>query len=605
MNNLNDLIKRRSFLKGGIAYGLLAFANAALPTRNVASLNNLDFEHFAFESVEANSLDTVTVPKGFSWHVIASWGDPLWSTISEFDEKTRGTGESQEGSIGDNNDGMYLFEKNGRSVLAVNNEYCNKNIIFGNRDSKGPETEDDIRKEIASVGVSIFEIEKINGKWYIKKDSIYNRKITPNTPIKTTGPAAGNHQLCTQEDMEGTLIKGTFSNCGNGITPWGTYLTCEENFNSYFYIVNKNNNFSISKKEKRYGLNKSYTGSRWWKKNERFNLSNNPNEANRYGYIVEIDPLNPNSEIKKHTAMGRFNHENCEIVVAKDGQVVAYMGDDEAGEHLYKFVSRSKYLSREDMNKNILEDGELFVATFNEDGSGEWINLKESGMNDADICIFSRLAATKVGATQMDRPEWVAVNPKKVEAYCALTNNISRGLAGKKQPLNAANPRKKNKYGQIIRWIPRDKDHASTKFDWDIFVMAGNPLMKRGLYKGSSNLNKTNMFNSPDGLAFDSNGSLWIQTDGNYTNSGDFAGMGNNQMLIANTKTGEIKRFLVGPKECEITGITWSKDKKTVFVGIQHPGESNPDKCHFPFGKNSVPRSSIIAINRNDDSIIG
>jgi secreted PhoX family phosphatase len=225
-------------------------------------------------------------------------------------------------------------------------------------------------------------------------------------------------------------------------------------------------------------------------------------------------------------------------------------------------------------------------------------------MSDSDISIFTRMAATQVGATTMDRPEWVAANPNKVEAYCALTNNKNRGVKPN-QPVNAVNPRVENPYGQIVRWTPDNNEHAADGFKWDLFAMAGNPVVGEGLMKGSENITKDNMFNSPDGIAFDSKGNLWIQTDGKYTNQGAFEGMGNNQMLCANPRTGKIDRFLVGPKECEITGITWSSDKKTMFVGVQHPGENNPDKCHFPDGGSSVPRSAIVAISRNDGKTIG
>ena len=274
-----------------------------------------------------------------------------------------------------------------------------------------------------------------------------------------------------------------------------------------------------SPEQSRYGLKTQDKGYNWVMNQDRFDLVKNPNEVNRHGYITEIDPSKPQSMPRKHTAMGRLKHENCEVTISKNGQVVAYMGDDERGEHLYKFVSNGKYKKGASSNYDLLSEGELFVAVFNDNGSGKWINLKESGMSEPEIAIFTRLAATKVGATTMDRPEWVAVNPKKVEAYCALTNNKNRGVKDN-QPINAANPRENNPYGQIVRWTPSNSDHASEDFKWDLFVMAGNPETAEGLYKGSENITKDNMFNSPDGIAFDSKGNLWIQTDGKYSNSG-------------------------------------------------------------------------------------
>ena len=225
----------------------------------------------------------------------------------------------------------------------------------------------------------------------------------------------------------------------------------------------------------------------------------------------------------------------------------------------------------------------------------------------AEICVHTRQAGSLVGATTMDRPEWITVDPHESTVYCCLTNNKDRGkktnAGGDESPINGPNPRPGNKYGQIIRWTPDGNDHTEANFSWDLFALAGNPLVYSDLNSGSANINQENFFNSPDGLAFDTLGRLWIQTDGNYTNEGDFSGMGNNQMLVANTHTGEIKRFLVGPRECEVTGITWTSDRKTMFVGIQHPGERG--HSHFPGGGKSLPRSSIIAIHRDDGRVIG
>ncbi len=250
-----------------------------------------------------------------------------------------------------------------------------------------------------------------------------------------------------------------------------------------------------------------------------------------------------------------------------------------------------------------MNNGLILVEKFSDDGTGTWINLKKANMGTAETLVFARLAADKLGATTMDRPEWVAANPHKTEAYVCLTNNKNRGKEGKNQPVNAVNHRVNNQYGQIARWIPTDGNHSSDTFDWDLFVVAGNPAVHTGDNAGSGNITQENMFNSPDGLKFDKFGNLWIQTDGKYSDDGDFAGMGNNQMLLGNTLTGEISRFLVGPKECEVTGLTWSVDHKTMFVGIQHPGEKGDSL--FPGGVGTIPRSAIVAIQRNDGEIIG
>jgi len=598
-------VSRRGFLGGSIGIGASALVmgvSSSFPMTALAKASS----RMTFEAVAANSDDTITVPAGYRWQVLASWGDPLWSKGVEFDGKTRGTGASQALAFGDNNDGMSLFVHKGKNILAVNNEYVNRDIIYGNRESKLPENADDVLKGKAGHGVTVMEVVEKSGQWSIVKDSSYNRRITADTDMIITGPARGHSLLKTAADPSGTVSKGTWNNCGNGRTPWGTYLTCEENFNGYF--SSSDENYEPSAELKRYGVSNKDWGYNWAMTDARFDISKNPNEPNRAGYIVEIDPLDPKSTPKKRTALGRFKHENAELVISEDGHVVVYLGDDERGEFLYKFVSAKQYIEG-GKNTDLLDDGTLFVAKFYAGGRGEWLPLtpETTGMSTAEICIHTRLAGSKVGATTMDRPEWVAANPKKAEAYVALTNNKNRGkkpnAGGDETPVGGPNPRKANLYGQVVRWQPAAGNHSAAPFTWDLFAMAGNPAVHSDAYAGSPNITTENMFNSPDGLAFDPMGLLWIQTDGKYSNKDDFAGQGNNQMLAADPETGEIRRFLVGPKECEITGITWSGDLKTMFVGVQHPGEKGDS--HFPAGGNSVPRSSVIVITKADGGYIG
>ena len=598
------LMSRRGFLGHVAAFGAAAFvASAGTLTPSGARAAG----EFAFEPVAANSLDTITLPKGFSWRTLISWGDPLWSRGAEFDPATRGDGASQELAFGDNNDGMDLFTQDGRVILAVNNEYVNRGIFYGNRSSQAPENADDVKKGKAGHGVSVFEIKLEGGKWTVAQDSSYNRRITADTPMDITGPARGHDLLKTAADSSGTRSLGTWNNCGNGKTPWGAYLACEENFNGYF--SSSDPDYKLSAAMRRYGVRVKDAGYAWATADERFDISKHPNESNRVGYVVEIDPLNPKSTPKKRTGLGRFKHENAEVVVAENGHVVVYMGDDERGEFLYKFVSANRHVEGGD-NANLLEDGRLYVAKFSDDGRGAWVELTpaSTGMaSQAEICIHTRLAASAVNATTMDRPEWVAAHPNKAEVYCSLTNNKNRGkkpnAGGDATPVGGPNPREGNIYGQIVRWRPDNGDHTAVGFAWDLYVMAGNPTVHQDAYAGSKNINAENMFNSPDGLKFDSQGRLWIQTDGDYSNIGEVAGHGNNQMLLGNPETGEIRRFLVGPKECEITGLCWSPDRKTMFVGIQHPGERG--NSHFPGGGEAVPRSSVIAIVRDDGGAMG
>ena len=598
-------ISRRGFLRGGAAFGAASFVlgagGAALRPARAAAAG------LEFTPVAANSLDTVTVPEGFNWHVVARWGDPLWSAGAPFDHGTRGTAASQERAFGDNNDGMALFADGDKSVLAVNNEYTNLDIAFANRESQGPESEDDVRKSKAAHGVSIVEIAQADGAWRIVQDSPYNRRITPDTPMAITGPARGHTMMKTAADPAGTTALGTWNNCGNGRTPWGTYLACEENFNGYF--SSSDPDFAFTDAHKRYGIEAEDWGYRWAMTDERFDVARHPNEPNRAGYVVEIDPLDPESVPKKRTALGRFKHENAAVTLAADGRVVVYLGDDERGEFLYRFVSDGVHTQGGD-NRDLLESGTLSVARFADDGSGAWVALtpESTGMaSQAEISIHTRQAASAVGATTMDRPEWVAVNPAGAEAYCCLTNNKNRGVkpnaGGDATPVGGPNPRKNNLYGQIVRWTPAGGDHGSAAFAWDLYVIAGNPTVHEDDRAGSANVSADNTFNAPDGIAFDGQGRLWIQTDGKYSDEGDFAGQGNNTMLMGDPASGEIRRFLVGPRECEVTGSAWSADRRTMFVGIQHPGEKGDS--HFPEGGDAPPRSAVVAITRDDGGAIG
>ena len=388
---------------------------------------------------------------------------------------------------------MALFADGDRSVLAVNNEYVNLGIAFANRGSGKPETADDVRKCKAGHGVSVIEIAQADGAWGIVQDSPYNRRITPDTPMEITGPARGHDMMKTAADPAGTTALGTWNNCGNGRTPWGTYLACEENFNGYF--SSSDPDFALPAGFKRYGIKAEDRGYAWAMTDERFDISRHPNEPNRAGYVVEIDPLDPASTPKKRTALGRFKHENAELTLAADGRVVVYLGDDERGEFLYRFVSDGVYTEGGD-NADLLGSGSLSVARFADDGSGAWLALtpETTGMaSQAEISIHTRQAASAVGATTMDRPEWVAANPHKAEAYCCLTNNRNRGVkpnaGGDLTPVGGPNPREANKYGQIVRWAPDGGDHAADTFAWDLYVIAGNPTVHADARAGSANVN--------------------------------------------------------------------------------------------------------------------
>ncbi|MYH57709.1 MAG: PhoX family phosphatase [Boseongicola sp. SB0675_bin_26] len=624
-------LSRRGFMGGVLAFGsgAMAMGTGTLLSSTAAGAAN---GRFAFDAVPVATDYTVHVPKGYKWAPLVRYGDPLFSDAPAFSQTAMIPRGKASRVFGENTDGMELFEINGHEVIAVNHEYVNLGVNLPERAAavkaenekaradalaKGEEAPAPTRVIPASAaevdviqnlqGVAVFEVARGENGWQVEVDSPFNRRITHQTEIRISGPAAGHDLLKTGEDPTGTLAKGTLNNCGAGKTPWGTYLTCEENFNGYFGSTNEA--FERPDDYRRYGINLKgrYAYERF---DARFDISQNPNEPRRHGYIVEIDPSDPASTPVKRTALGRFKHENAACVIAPSGHLVVYMGDDERGEYMYKYVSNNVYAPGGDTD-DLMDNGRLYAAKFNWDGTGEWVELTEesTGMSEVEIHVFTRMAATKVGATTMDRPEWVAVNPVAAEGYCALTNNSRRNVlkdgqlltnaAGQPMEINAPNPRSENRYGQILRWYPSNDDHATDTFRWDLYVMAGNPAVHSDAYAGSPNVSVGNMFNSPDGMMFDSAGILWIQTDGNDSNAGHFEGQGNNQMLAGDPVTGEIRRFMTGPHGSEVTGLTWSADRRTMFVGIQHPDSP------FPDGDGTLARSTVIAVWREDGGLVG
>ena len=608
---VESAISRRGFLGGALVFGSGAAAMGLGLLRPISAAAE-QASRFAFKPIPIFTDGTVHVPGGYRWQRLISWGDPLFSGVPDLDQGTGGSVDDADKIFGENTDGMELFVIGGKQVVAVNHEYTNNDVNLPQATDGVPRDAADVLKLQNLQGITVMEIAEGDTGWAVVKDSHFNRRITNNSPMRISGPAAGHDLLKTEADPTGMESLGTFNNCGAGKTPWGTYLTCEENFNGYFGATEEPQlSEQVAAGYKRYGIAMEGAGYDYHKWDARFDTSKNPNEPHRAGWIVEIDPSDPESVPLKRTALGRFKHENAAAVLVPDGRVVVYLGDDERGEFLYKFVSRDIYVPGGDTS-TLLDEGQLYVAKFNDDMTGEWLALTPdaTGMSAAEIAIFSRTAASKVGATTMDRPEWVAVNPVAIEAYCCLTNNSRRGVktdsgemranaGGDAMTVNAANPREANNYGQIVRWRPADDDHAADAFTWDLYVMAGNPTVHDGAYAGSANINEGNLFNSPDGMVIDSTGLIWIQTDSDDSNEGDYAGQGNNQMLAGDPVTGRIERFLTGPKGSEVTGLCWSADRRTMFVGIQHPD------APFPDGEAKLPRSSIIAIKRDDNALIG
>jgi uncharacterized protein len=579
-----------------------------------------------FTGVPVSTADTVVVPPEYSAQVLYRWGDAIGAAAGtpSFQADASNTWQDQQLQAGMHHDGMEYFpiDKNPRhGLLAVNHEYTDDGLLH--TDGMKTWTADKVRKAQAAHGVSIIEVVEQAGAWQVKPQSSYARRITSNTPMRFGGPAAGHSLLKTGADPEGMNPLGTVNNCAAGQTPWGTYLTCEENFNGYF-----NASETPNADEKRYGLRAKGFGYRWHEHDARFDAVQTPNEPHRFGWVVEIDPMDPTSTPIKRTALGRIKHEGATSTLSKDGRAVVYMGDDERFEYIYKFVSRDKVQPGGYRNNTtLLDHGTLYVARFDANGMGSWIPLVHGvqGLtatagfaNQAEVLIKCRQAADVAGATKMDRPEWIAVNPLNGEVFVTLTNNSERGQPGK-TAVNDVNPRSENIMGHIVRWqegngASRVGDAAANEFRWMHFALAGDPNATNPEHRGTI---QGDMYGSPDGLRVDAGGLMWIQTDISTStiNKGAYTSIGNNMMLCADPTTGQTKRFLTGPAGCEITGITFTPDRRAVFINIQHPGETasernDPEKpmavSQWPDGAGGGrPRSATVVIRRKDGGIVG
>ncbi len=465
---VENAISRRGFIGSVLAFGSGA---AVFGSGLLNSTSALAHAHgtFPFEPIGTATDFDVHVPDGYKWKTLVRWGDPLFSSARDAYSADNGVSTDMSDKVfGENTDGMELFVVDGKQLITVNSEYVNPKINLPAASEGTPRNGDEVRLLKNLQGVTVMEVADRGNGFEVVLDSPYNRRITHETQMTMDGPAAGSDFVKTNADPEGLSPKGTMNNCGSGKTLWGTYLTCEENFNGYFgSTVEKEQ----TPGEKRYGI-KGESRYAYEKFDARYDLSKEPNEPHRHGWITEINPADPNSTPVKHTALGRFKHENAEMVQAKDGRIVVYMGDDERGEFMYRYVS-SKSWSEGQPTDGLLSDGTLYVARFNDDQSGEWLALtpETTGMTIEEILVFSRMAASKVGATTMDRPEWIAANPLKAEAYCALTNNKNRGkkpnAGGDDTSANGPNPRNANNYGQIVRWVPANEDHGAATFKWD------------------------------------------------------------------------------------------------------------------------------------------
>ena len=573
---------RRQVLQGSLvgALGFLAGCNAAGPALPTASLRPL--VGFQPLSRQAATGKAIAIAEEYEYQVLVPWGEPLTNDAPEWSWPPSASAQAQQVGIG--HDGMTFFplsEDGNHGLLALNHEFGNNYQVLGKR---LPTTHEEVLTSQHAHGISVIEIRETDGEWHQVADSKFARRIHLNTEMEMTGPVA-SHALVS--NSANNPIHGTLNNCANGQTPWGTYLTCEENFNFYF---GKSASFEPTEQQRRYDITGELPFYGWHEFDPRFDLSNPDyaNESNRFGWVVEIDPKDPSSTPAKRSALGRFKHESACLVEGRDERVVVYLGDDQRFEFIYKFVSSRGWRDMRNEGVSPLDEGTLYVARFDDDGSGEWLalsmenpQLADAFSDTADILVHARLAATKVGATPMDRPEWITEGADG-QVYCTLTNNTER------QEPNAANPNAPNPYGQIIRWRDAD-DHIGTTLTWDHFIVCDD------VYETEAS------FGSPDGLMADQDGRLFICTDGPQ-----FEGKPD-QLLVADTNTGEVSRLLVGVTDCEITGLTTTPDQRTLFVNVQHPGNGNPQVTSFPAADDgqTIPRDCTLVVRRKDGGIVG
>ncbi len=711
---LDARLSRRSVLRGGFGTA----ATAVLGSFGVAACGNDEDEvasttvsQLGFTAVAKSTADVLTVPAGYTARVIYALGDPLAAGTPAF--LNDGTDTDYDNRAGDHHDGMEYFglsadgtradyAGSSRGLLAMNHEALTDHFLHAAGSAARPRPASESDKEIPAHGVSIVEVAKgSNGSFAYLQASAYNRRITPLTAAELSGPARGNALMKTLYSTAGSACRGTINNCGTGYTPWGTFLTGEENWAGYFTRnatdnAARGNDKSVASLN-RYGRSQGATSRHGWEtsgsadKYARWNISklgtstdgsdDYRNELNTFGWIVEVDPYSKTSAIKKRTALGRFAHESAAFGKRTEGKPLAvYMGDDSRGEYIYKFVSTASWAAADANPGNrvatgdkYLDAGKLYVARFNADGSGTWVELSITTpaiavysayafADQADVVVNARLAADAVGATKMDRPEWCAVHPQTGEVYYTLTNNSNRKVepSSTQQGLDAANPRSYsdsfaggaagspgNVNGHIIRMAETGSESAALGFTWDVYLF-GSQADAETTKVNLSSLTAEQDFSSPDGLWFSPTTQLaWIQTD-----DGSFTDVTNCMMLVGipgkvgdggtktlnytkadgstltiTTRAGKaptsntLKRFLVGPADCEITGAAETPDGKTVFVNIQHPGETitaanvtNPSAylSHWPGnagygagGANARPRSATVAITKNDGGLLG
>lgn len=624
---INRRFSRRGFLGGSLAVTAIATTVSPLALMIADEARAEGMSAFSFTEVEAGVDETHHVAEGYDADVLLRWGDKVFADSPDFDPMNQ-TPESQSKQFGYNNDYVGFIPLDGAAdhgLLVVNHEYTNAELMFPNwatigKDGEGKDkvmmgefTKDIVDIEMAAHGGTVIEIRKENGKWTPVLDGTMNRRIHVGTEMALTGPAAGHDRLKTNADASGTKVLGTLNNCAGGVTPWGTWLMAEENFHGYF-VGELPEGHPETVNYERYGAPAGWYN--WGVHHDRFDVSKEPNEPNRFGWVVEVDPMDPNSVPKKRTALGRMKHEGAESVLNKDGRVVFYCGDDERFDYVYKFVTAGIYNPDDRAaNMDLLDDGTLYVARFNADGTLDWmplvhgegpLNADNGFTSQADVVIEARRAGDLLGATKMDRPEDVQPNAMTGKVYCMLTNNTRRKAGDE----NAANPRADNAFGHIIEISETDGDFASTKSTWEILIKCGDPSVAEVGASFSSATTKDGWFGMPDNCAIDADGRLWVSTDGNSAKK-----TGRTDGLWAVDTEGEAratsKLFFRVPVGAEMCGPLFDPTGETVFLAVQHPGDEGlatyeQPATRWPDFRDDMPvRPAVVAVTKQGGGKIG
>jgi uncharacterized protein len=654
-------LNRREVLQSAMATAAMSFSSWS----SAASASGL-----TFTAIAGSKEDRVIVPDGYTHDVVIRWGDSLHPSVPDMNTAAIPAGSLFDGKaaqqqmqqFGSNCDAIQFFQLNAgrqstQGVLCVNNEYVNDWLMFPGRKIVFGTDPEHVREHVqqhpnivpmsqAAHGISVVQVSR-NGAWTYDKNAKTNRRITANTRFDIKGPARGYAWMKTKADPSGTQALGTFGNCAGGKTPWSTYLSAEENIQDYFgnfaaLYADKRADAAVTAAHRRWRMWADVSAYGWDVLDPRFDAHTEPNEAFRFGWIVELDPLDPAKSPVKRTALGRFAHEAASPIVATNGRVAVYMGDDDKFEYVYKYVSQRRFDARQPQtNNDLLDDGVLYVARFDANGAGQWLPLvydakgplnERSGFrNQAEVLINARAAADVLGATMMDRPEDIEPNPVTGKIYVVCTRNESRtdnnkiGAYGNREielGPNAANPRGNNLWGHIIEISEDNNDHTARSFRWEVLLMGGDPANgrllsqqtalkpgdinnKHSYFAGQRDAKSLSALGSPDNIGFDNAGNLWMVTDGDQpkgTNNGCFV------CATAGVDRGMVKQFMSGPMQAEICGCVLTPDNETLFLSVQHPGESGRvDKptSHWPDGGAAPPRSSVIAIRKQGGGIVG